>query len=349
MVVTENAHGGLTMIPAAFTPFLNEAPLCVMSRLTLESLFLPERLDTLFRNTAERQYQKELLFSDLFELMLSVVLRVHPSVHAAYKKRVGLLPVSDQAIYDKLQCMELGVSAALVEDSATRLAPVIDALGARTTDWVSGFRSRVIDGNHLSKTERRIKGLRSTWAAALPGKVLAVYEPATDLVTNVCLTPDGHQQERALSDDILALVNLRDLWVADRNFCTLKLLFGIHARQAAFVIRQHGKLPFRLLGKRRWRGTSPTGKVFEQEIELEYEGQTLRLRRVTVELDQPTRQHCFTGFPGGLDRFAPGLLRSPIFVSLRSPMGNFRGFWPDPREPDCARYTRALSGIQPLF
>jgi hypothetical protein len=28
----------------------------------------------------------------------------------------------------------------------------------------------------LSKTERRLKVLRHTWAAALPGKVLAVYE-----------------------------------------------------------------------------------------------------------------------------------------------------------------------------
>jgi hypothetical protein len=276
------------MIAAAFAPFLKEAPLCVMTRLTLESLFLPDRLDALFRETAQRQYQKELLFSELVELMMSVVLRVDPSVHAAYKKRSDLLSVSDQAIYDKLQCMELSVSGALVEDSATRLAPVIDALDARSPDWVRGFRTRIIDGNHLSKTERRIKGLRSTWAAALPGTVLAVYEPATDLVTKVCLTPDGHAQERASSDDILALVKPRDLWIADRNFCTQKLLFGIHAQGAAFVIRQHAKLPFRLLGKRRWRGNSPTGQVFEQEMELEYEGQTLRVRRVTVKLDQPT-------------------------------------------------------------
>src|ERR1700732_4092675 len=108
MIVTENAHGGLTMIPAAFEPFLEEAPLCVMTRLTLECLFRPERLDTLFRTTAQRQYEKELLFSQVVELMMSVVLRVDASVHGAYKKRAAMLPVSDQAIYDKLQCMELG-------------------------------------------------------------------------------------------------------------------------------------------------------------------------------------------------------------------------------------------------
>src|SRR5438105_1119388 len=174
------------MLPAAFRPFLEQALLCVLTRLTLESLFRPERLDALFRDAAHVQYERELLFSQVAELMLSVVLRVHPTVHAAYKKREAELPVSDQAIYDKLQCMELGVSAALVEDSATRLTPVIDALGTRSPDWVRGYRTRILDGNHLSKTERRIKELRSTWAAAMPGKVLAVYEPATDLVTQVC-------------------------------------------------------------------------------------------------------------------------------------------------------------------
>jgi hypothetical protein len=196
--------------------------------------------------------------------------------------------VSDQAIYDKLQCMELGVSAALVEDSALRLAPVMDALGARSAAWVRGYRTRIVDGNHLSKTERRLKVLRSSWAAAMPGKVLAVYEPATDLVTHVCLTPDGHAQERALFDDVLDLVQRRDLWIADRNFCTLKLLFVIDKQRAAFAIRQHACLPFRLLGRRRYRGRSATGRVYEQALELKYEDQTLRVRRVTVVLDQAT-------------------------------------------------------------
>src|SRR5712692_1267703 len=109
------------MLPAAFNAFVEQAPLCVMTRLTLESLFLPERLDALFRDTAQRQYEKELLFSQVVELMMSVVLRVDGSVNAAYKKRASVLPVSDQAIYDKLRCMELGVSAALVADSAAQV------------------------------------------------------------------------------------------------------------------------------------------------------------------------------------------------------------------------------------
>lgn len=290
------------MMPAAFAPFLEQAPLCVMSRLTLECLFLPERLDALFRNTAERQYKKELLFSQVVELMMSVVLRVEPTVHAAYKKRAPLLPVSDQAVYDKLQCMELGVSAELVADSATQVSPVMDALQARLPAWLPGYRTRIIDGNHLSATERRIRELRQTWAAALPGKVLAVYEQELDLVTQVFLTPDGHAQERSLLDEVLLSVRANDVWIADRNFCTLKFLFRIAGSQASFIIRQHGTLTGRLLGKRRPRGRTATGELYEQKLELEYDDQKRVVRRITLVLDEPTRDgdteiHVLTNLP----------------------------------------------------
>jgi hypothetical protein len=290
------------MMPSAFTPFVEQAPFCVMTRLALEGLFLPQRLDDLFRDAAERQYKKELLFSQVVELMMSVVLRVEPTVHAAYKKRTDVLSVSDQAVYDKLQCMELGVSAALVADSAAQIAPVIKALKARSPAWLPGYRVRIIDGNHLSATERRIRELRQTWAAALPGKVLAVYEQELDLVTHVFLTPDGHAQERSLLDEVLTSVRAKDLWIADRNFCTLKFLFGIAEGKAAFVIRQHGTLTGRLLGKRRPRGRTTTGKLYEQKLALQWGKQKLVVRRITVVLDEPTRDgdteiHVLTNLP----------------------------------------------------
>jgi IS4 transposase len=290
------------MMPAAFAPFVEQAPFCVMTRLALEALFRAERLDQLFRDTAQRQYHKELLFSQLVELMLAVVLRVEPTVHAAYQKRADVLPVSDQAVYDKLQCLELDVSAALVADSADQIAPVMRALKARLPAWLPGYRARVIDGNHLSATQRRLRELRHTWAAALPGKVLAVYDPQYDLVTQVFLTPDGHAQERALLEAVLPSVQAKDLWIADRNFCTLAFLFGIVAAKAAFVIRQHGTLVGRLVGKRRRCGRTATGKVYEQRLELVCGENKQVFRRITVVLDVPTRDgdteiHVLTNLP----------------------------------------------------
>jgi IS4 transposase len=290
------------MLPAAFEPFVKDAPFCVMTRATLESLFSRERLDELFRTTAQKQYTRELLFSQLVELMTAVVLQQQPSVLAAYRKGIGDISVSDQSVYNKLDGMELGVSAALVHDSAQRLAPVIDELQARQPSWLPGYRVRILDGNHLSATERRLVPLRDAWDSPLPGKVLAVLEQQTGLATDVFLTPDGHAQERSLLDEVLTAVAARDLWIADRNFCTLKFLFRIHQGRAAFVIRQHGQVEGRLVGQKRYVGRTDTGAVYEQAIELSFEGRTKKFRRVSVVLDKPTRDgdteiHILTNLP----------------------------------------------------
>lgn len=107
-----------------------------------------------------------------------------------------------------------------------------------------------------------------------------------------------------MTAEILALVRPGDLWVADRNFCTTALLFGIADRGGSFVIRQHGStLTWEPAGPRRAQGRCDTGEVFEQPVRLTGpEGRTLLLRRVTVVLDRPTRDgdreiHILTDLP----------------------------------------------------
>lgn len=290
------------MLPEAFQAFIGRSPICVMAQAVLENLFQAERLDELFKRTARRQYQRTLLFSSVVELMQAVTLGAEPSVFAAYRKRRGALKVSDQAVYDKLDGMELGLSAALVADSAAQAEAVIDALKARRAPWLPGCRVRILDGNHLSATEHRLEELRTTWAAPLPGKILAVLEPETGLAAEVFLTPDGHAQERSLLGDVLATVREGDLWIADRNFCTLRFLSEIARKRGFFVLRQHGTLKGELRGSRVFKGEGPTGKIYEQEVAFRHEGQTCVWRRVTIELNQATRDgqhtlHLLTNLP----------------------------------------------------
>ena len=290
------------MFAAAFTSFIEQRPIGVMARAIVERFFDPEHLDALFHRTAIKQYQRHLLFSSVVELMQSVVLGAEPTVYAAYRKRRHTLPVTDDSIYNKLNGTELGMSAALVCDSAERAALVIDELQARRASWLPGYRIRILDGNHLSATEHRLEPLRDTWAAPLPGKILVVMDPELGLAREVFLTPDGHAQERSLLDDVLQTVREQDLWIADRNFCTHKFLFEIAEKKAFFLIRQHGQLQGKLQGQRRYVGESSTGKVYEQEIELTHAGQTRTLRRLTIELLKPTRDgdrvlHLLTNLP----------------------------------------------------
>jgi hypothetical protein len=278
------------LLHRVFEPFLAQRPICVMARAVLENLLDPQRLDALFERTAQQQYQKELLFSSLVELMSDVTLKIQPSVHAAYQSRRQDVKVSPTALYNKLDGVELAVSAELVRDSNRQAAAVIDALAARLEPWLSGYRCRVLDDNHLSATEHRLEELRTTWAAPLPGKVLVVLDPERMLVSDAFLTEDGHAQERSLLDAVIETVVPRDLWIADRNFCTLKFLFEIARRLGFFVIRQHSSVKGEPVGSRRRVGRSKTGVVFEQALRLmDNTGQTMTVRRITVKLDQPTR------------------------------------------------------------
>ena len=278
------------LLDKVFKPFIEDKPICVMARAVLQRILDPHHLDQLFSHTAQRQYTNELLFSALVDLMTRVVLGQEPSVHAAYRQLQDQLPVSDQSVYNKLQHVELAVSAALVHDSAVRVAPVLRTLRACLPPLLPGYRVKFLDGNHLAATEHRLPELRGTWAAPLPGLALVVLDQEYLTVTDVVLSEDGHAQERALLHQVYPLVHKDEVWVADRNFCTLGLLGAILARQGSFVVRQHGSLQGEGLGRRTSKGRCETGWVYEQRLRLRDEqGQVVEVRRVTVVLDKPTR------------------------------------------------------------
>lgn len=289
-----------------FERFANGSPLTVMLRGTLEYALRPELLDQLFVETARRQYTHKLLFSTLVDLTSLVVCRVHRSHHAAYQADPAQVGASLRALYDKLDHTEPAVSAALVHHIGERLIPVLQQLNAGLPPRLPGYRVRILDGNHLAATQRRLKELQGLRAGPLPGQALVAYDPQWAMVTDVIPCEDGHAQERALLGEVLPLVRPRDVWVADRNFCTTDFLFGIAARQGFFVIRQHAQtLHWRLKGKRHYCGRSETGGVYRQAVELrDEEGNLLTARRVTVALDQPTRDgdtelHILTNIPQG--------------------------------------------------
>ena len=278
------------LLSAPFEKFVEASPVSVMMRGIIENLFHPERLERLFEQNAVTQYTRTQPFAAVAEVMGEVVFNVNPSVGAALQDRVDTLPVSRRAFYMKLNGVEPDVGAVLVRDSATQLAPVIRKLGSRTA-LLPGYNCRILDGNHFSATEHRILETRSETAAPLPGQALAVLDPDLRLVVDVFPCEDGHAQERSLLDQVLTTVRPNDLWIADRNFCTLGFLCGIAKRRGTFVIRHHASMPFETNGPCTFVGDTETGHVFEQKVTLK-EPETGRLqvaRLVTVELKTPTR------------------------------------------------------------
>lgn len=288
------------LLAPVFDNFVAKKPYCVMARAALERMLSASRLDEVFRATASDQYERELLFSQLVEVMARVVTRVDRSVHRAIQSLGDVLTVTDEAVYQKLRGVETSVSQALVRDSFCQADAVLKHLKAMSQSWVSGLRVKILDGSHLSATEHRIAELRTIWDAPLPGRALVVWDQPTGLCRDVFLTEDGHASERSLLDEVLVTVKPQDLWIADRNFCTLGFLFGLWDKGARFVIRQHGALVGRPLGQPKLAGKTSKGeKVFTQRVVLSYQGRQRTVRCITVHLQTPTRDgdtelHIFT-------------------------------------------------------
>ncbi len=76
---------------------------------------------------------------------------------------------------------------------------------------MAGYRVKVLDGNHLAATQRRLKVSRGHRAGPLPGQTLAVLDPTAMLITDVIPCEDAHAQERALLEQVLPLVQAGDV------------------------------------------------------------------------------------------------------------------------------------------
>lgn len=278
-------------LPKAFQPFVEGAPSAVISRIALEYLVDDKALGMLFADRATAQYEREFTLMNLVNVMLDVACGAHRSPRAAFLARSDQLAASLSAFYGKLNRTELGISEAIVAHSGKKAAQLIRAMKGLDTEPVPGFPSYVLDGNMLTGTEHRLKPLRNTRAAALPGKSLVMYEYATGVVTEAVLWEDAHSQERA----ILPMVKIAKGMhvIADRNFCVLQFFRRIHQTRAFFTIRHHRStfpLKSASLGKVRQCGRCETGVVSEQTVTTkDVDGQVFSWRKITLKLDKPTR------------------------------------------------------------
>jgi Transposase DDE domain len=283
-------------IPLTIVPHCQAVPLGVLVRGLLEWLLDDPILNQLFLENAPEQYERELTFAVMVKLLIQVSAGTRRSVFAAFKKDqesdTPSITTSYQALYTKMGRLNPAVSEALVRHSADKLGVLLQDMPPAADEPIPGYRMRVLDGNVLTATDHRLKPLRRWLNACLPGKSLVVYEPRLGLVTDLVLCPDAYTQERALLGDLLPRVGANDLWVADRNFCTTRFVFGVLQRQGFVVVRQHRRnLPCHPLGRTRKCGNTSTGVLYEQRVQVtdSTTGETRILRRIELRLFEKTR------------------------------------------------------------
>lgn len=288
-----------------FAKFSQTAPFAVLTRCVAQH-FISSELDDVFEAQRGGQYRREVAFSAIALAVADVALNFSENFNQAYRAHRATLAIAVTSFYDKIKATRTSVSEAVVSASAAKAAALQDALDYRPWQILSGYNVVAFDGNHLAKTDKRLGVLHEVTGAPLPGTVVARYDLQRELFERAYLLEDAHAQESSTCGRIVDDLQPRDVVVADRHFCIVAFLAGIAARKAQFAIRQHGRLQGVLRGKRRRIGRGGSGMVSEQALRLSADPQALVVRRVTVELDEPTRDgataiHILTNLPAAVD------------------------------------------------
>lgn len=289
------------MSPQVFDRFVDKAPFAVMTRVLAQD-FIGSDLKCIFDDNRELQYDYIASFQSVAATVADVVLNFSENFNQAYKEHKEELDVSRQSFYAKTRGVEPAVSEAIVAHSAERAIAMQDALGFVPWDLLPGYRCLSIDGNVLAKSDKRLGVLREVKGAPLPGKIVARFDLQRQIFDRAYVLLDGHSQESTCCDRIIDDLVSKDVIIADRHYCIVSFLTKIAEACGFFVIRQHGRLKGVLLGKRKRIGRISTGLVYEQEMKLSTADDAMTVRRITVELDKPTRDgdkviHVLTNLP----------------------------------------------------
>ncbi len=286
--------------------FIQKNPLAVMTRCVV-GMLMGDELDGVFEQHRTRQYGETIRFSTVVSSMAEIALGTVPNRNQAFLKYQDELQVSRVAYYGKINRTEPGVSEAVVRYSALKAGELMQSLDFEPWMALKNYRCFSIDGNHLAGTQKRLKEARGLRAATLPGTIVARFDHQTGLFDQAWLLEDGHAQEASALDRVLAEMTDNDLLIADRHFCIQHFLINIARRRGCFVIRQTRSLKGHSPGKRRRAGKIDAGNVFEQSLVIQartgssnaadpaedaracQRGDTLIVRRITVELSEPTR------------------------------------------------------------
>lgn len=282
--------------------FVEQCPLAVMTRAVIGSLVDCDAFDQIFEENRSRQYDDKAKFSVLALTVAEIALGTLPNRNQAYLKYKERIGTTREAYYTKLNRTETRISEAIVQYSATAASTLLDGIGFQPWVVLPGYNCYTIDGNHLQKTEKRVTETRYLCAAPLPGVVVGRFNHQTSLFDRAYLLEDGHAQEAEVLPRVVQDVQKDDLLIADRHYCILHLMFGVANAGGCFLIRQNKRLQGELLGQRKKVGATDTGIVYEQPIRLRHGAEEMVARRITVELDEPTKDgdtiiHLLTNVP----------------------------------------------------
>src|SRR6266436_8567131 len=142
-----------TMLGKVFARFVEKSPISVMVRGTLERVLGADQLAAWFARTAQKPYPRTVLFSTVYDILSHGVLRITPSVRAAYQDHKDQGGASLLSLSNQLNGVETHTAAEWVRSRAAALRPLIAQLAGERAPWLPGYRVNILDGHGLAARE----------------------------------------------------------------------------------------------------------------------------------------------------------------------------------------------------
>ena len=265
---------------------LAEAALTVL-RFVLDEAVLRQ----LFEEHRATGWEDIVTFPLLASLISDALLEHRGSARRAFDRAraEGRLKATSAAVYGKLRRLPIPLSEAFLAESTQRLRQVLPENMENTVPpALQGYRVVVVDGKKIKNLPKRLKALQSLRGKALGGKAVAALLLNEGLVVAMQTSPDGEANDAPLTPGLLAQVTAQFpeplLYVADRQFCDLKIPREIDSRKQAFLIRYSKKMNF--YGEREIVGGDAQGRVVRQAwgyLGRPEDARRIFVRQITLE------------------------------------------------------------------
>lgn len=284
--MTESKHG---LVDVVLERVRAREPVAAMVAQAGFWMFAAGPIDRMFEQQAEQQYTRKIAFSAVVDAMSLIVLDGAASVPRAYERNKAQVNASLTALYDKINHTEPKVVAALVTHVTQRGLSLMQNCPHIHEPIIEGLKVRVVDGNHQAATHRRLKALRGSAAGPLPSLALVVYDPERDVPLAMVPCDDAYTQERALVEELRPWVGAGECWIADRNFCTMRMFRTVIDASSRFLVREHASLPLQSTSEWKLVSSNAEREVSEQSALVGEGKEAIEVRRIRVRLSAPTR------------------------------------------------------------
>lgn len=247
-----------------------------------------------------KSHPQRISFTHLTELLYDTLLSHDGSLNHAFHTwaQDEQTLASRQAYYGKLRRMPLEASRAFFLHASARLRGMHSAKLKPSIVLPACFDKhevRILDGKELKRISKRLLATQGSPGKLLGGMLLVGWDPRSQLVDMVAMSPDGHANECTLVEScVTTLLNsLRHLLVLDQQFGDVTQPARIAEAGHDYLIRHHPKTHFHPDLQMPEKVTQDAaGRTIRDRVGMLGSGpKALRVRHLTVERpnEEPVR------------------------------------------------------------